>query len=36
LKKGLEKSLPTRHHGLIPDNMEAIFVGKEIIQKVSE
>jgi len=36
LKKGLEKSLPTRHHGLIPDNMDAIFVGKEIIRKVSE
>ena len=36
LKKGLEKSLPTRHHGLIPDNMEAIYVGKDIIQKVSE
>lgn len=36
LKKGLEKSLPTRHHGLIPQNMEAIYIGKEIIQKVSE
>lgn len=36
LKKGLEKSLPTRHHGLIPQNMEAIFIGKEIINKVSE
>ncbi len=36
LKKGLEKSLPTRHHGLIPDNMNAIGIGKEIIQKVSE
>ncbi len=36
LKKGLEKSLPTRHHGLIPQNMEAIYIGKEIVHKVSE
>jgi len=35
LKKGLEKSLPSRHHGLIPSNMEAIYIGKEIIEKVS-
>ncbi len=36
LKKGLEKSLPGRHHSLIPSNMEAIAIGKKIIQKVSE
>jgi 2-oxoglutarate ferredoxin oxidoreductase subunit gamma len=36
LKKGLEKSLPTRHHGLIPANMEAISIGKDIINKVTE
>jgi 2-oxoglutarate ferredoxin oxidoreductase subunit gamma len=36
LKKGLEKSLPTRHHGLIPANMEAIYIGKDLIQKVNE
>ncbi len=35
LKMGLEKSLPTRHHGLIPENMNAIQVGKKLIQKVS-
>ena len=31
IRKGLEKSLPPRHHGLIPDNEKAIEVGKEIV-----
>jgi len=35
LKKGLEKSLPTRHHKLIPANMEAISLGKDLIKKIS-
>lgn len=35
LKKGLEKSLPERHHNLIPANMDAISIGEEIIKKVS-
>jgi 2-oxoglutarate ferredoxin oxidoreductase subunit gamma len=35
LKKGLEKSLPERHHSLIPSNMEAISIGKDIIKKIS-
>lgn len=33
--KGLEKSLPERHHKLIPLNEKAIRRGMEIIQKVS-
>ena len=32
IKKGLEKSLPTRHHNLIPNNLEAVGIGKEIIK----
>ncbi|MDR1877965.1 MAG: 2-oxoacid:acceptor oxidoreductase family protein, partial [Bacteroidales bacterium] len=32
IRKGLEKSLPLRHHGLIPDNEKAIKVGMEIVQ----
>ncbi|HNX89263.1 MAG TPA: 2-oxoacid:acceptor oxidoreductase family protein [Paludibacteraceae bacterium] len=34
IRKGLEKSLPARHHGLIPDNEKAIEIGKEIIREV--
>ena len=32
LRKGLEKSLPARHHGLIPDNEKAVEIGKEILK----
>lgn len=32
--KGLEKSLPTRHHHLIPINKEAILKGFELIKKI--
>lgn len=32
--KGLEKSLPERHHGMIPDNERAIERGKEIIKPI--
>ena len=31
--KGLKKSLPERHHNLIPLNEKAILKGMEIIQK---
>ena len=31
VEKALYKTLPERHHGLIPLNMEAITAGKEII-----
>ncbi|MCL2132423.1 MAG: 2-oxoacid:acceptor oxidoreductase family protein [Lentimicrobiaceae bacterium] len=31
IRKGLEKSLPPRHHNLIPDNEKAIEIGKEIV-----
>ena len=34
IHKGLEKSLPARHHKLIPDNEKAIGIGMEIIQPV--
>jgi 2-oxoglutarate ferredoxin oxidoreductase subunit gamma len=32
IRKGLEKSLPARHHGLIPDNEKAIKIGMEIVK----
>ncbi len=32
IQKGLEKSLPKRHHGLIPENIKAIRVGAEILK----
>ena len=32
--KGLKKSLPERHHKLIPMNEQAILKGMEIIRKV--
>lgn len=32
MRKGLEKSLPERHHKLIPENERAIEKGKEIIK----
>jgi len=32
LKKGLEKSLPIRHHGLIPENIKAVEIGKELLK----
>ncbi|MBP1664784.1 MAG: 2-oxoglutarate ferredoxin oxidoreductase, gamma subunit [Bacteroidetes bacterium] len=31
--KGLKKSLPERHHHLLPQNEEAIKVGMDLIQK---
>ncbi len=34
MRKGLEKSLPKRHHALIPENENAIKVGMEIIQPI--
>lgn len=34
IHKGLEKSLPARHHALIPENERAIERGKEIIKPV--
>jgi len=33
--QGLKKSLPERHHKLLPMNEEAILKGMEIIQKVN-
>lgn len=32
LHKGLEKSLPARHHDLIPDNEKAVETGKQILK----
>ncbi|MDD5570872.1 MAG: 2-oxoacid:acceptor oxidoreductase family protein [Bacteroidales bacterium] len=34
IQKGLEKSLPARHHNLIPDNMKAVQIGKEIVKSI--
>ena len=34
IHKGLEKSLPVRHHNLIPDNEKAIEIGKELIHAI--
>ena len=34
IHKGLEKSLPERHHNLIPQNEEAIELGKGLIEPV--
>jgi 2-oxoglutarate ferredoxin oxidoreductase subunit gamma len=34
IHKGLEKSLPARHHKLIPENEKAIEIGKELINPV--
>jgi len=34
IHKGLEKSLPARHHGMIPDNEKAIEIGKQLIKEV--
>ncbi|HPB25488.1 MAG TPA: 2-oxoacid:acceptor oxidoreductase family protein [Bacteroidales bacterium] len=36
IHKGLEKSLPERHHKLIPDNEKAIEIGKEIIREIQK
>lgn len=33
VEKGLQKSLPERHHGLIPQNMEAFHKGMESVIK---
>jgi len=34
IHKGLEKSLPARHHKLIPENEIAIEIGKSLIQGI--
>lgn len=34
LRKGLEKSLPARHHKLIPENEKAIITGMDMIEPV--
>ncbi len=34
IHKGLEKSLPARHHKLIPENEKAIEIGKELLKAV--
>jgi 2-oxoglutarate ferredoxin oxidoreductase subunit gamma len=35
IRKGLEKSLPKRHHGMIPENEKAVEIGKELIYPVN-
>lgn len=34
LHKGLQKSLPVRHHNLIEDNEKAVEIGKELLKPV--
>ncbi len=34
IEKGLQKSLPARHHNLIPENLKAIEIGKEILKPI--
>jgi 2-oxoglutarate ferredoxin oxidoreductase subunit gamma len=34
IHKGLEKSLPARHHKLIPENEKAIEIGKTLIKAI--
>jgi 2-oxoglutarate ferredoxin oxidoreductase subunit gamma len=34
IHKGLEKSLPARHHNLIPDNERAIETGKSLLKAI--
>ena len=34
IRKGLEKSLPARHHALIPENEKAIGIGKELLTPI--
>ena len=36
IRKGLEKSLPKRHHGMIPENEKAVEIGKNLIYAVNE
>lgn len=36
LEKGLEKSLPARHHGLIPMNIQAVQTGMDKIEIIQE
>ncbi len=35
IRKGLEKSLPERHHGLIPMNLQAVEAGREQVELIS-
>jgi 2-oxoglutarate ferredoxin oxidoreductase subunit gamma len=35
IRKGLEKSLPKRHHGMIPENEKAVEIGKNLIYPVN-
>jgi 2-oxoglutarate ferredoxin oxidoreductase subunit gamma len=35
VEKGLKKSLPVRHHKLIPMNMEAITKGAELLEEIA-
>jgi 2-oxoglutarate ferredoxin oxidoreductase subunit gamma len=35
IHKGLEKSLPSRHHNMIPDNEKAIEIGKGLLKPLN-
>ncbi len=34
IRKGLEKSLPERHHKMIPENEKAIEIGKTLVKEI--
>jgi 2-oxoglutarate ferredoxin oxidoreductase subunit gamma len=36
IRKGLEKSLPERHHKMIPENEKAVEIGKELVKQVQK
>lgn len=36
LEKGLEKSLPSRHHGLIPMNIKAVQTGMDHVETIQQ
>ena len=36
IRKGLEKSLPKRHHNMIPENEKAVEIGKNIIKQLQQ
>lgn len=36
LEKGLKKSLPSRHHQLIPMNIQAVQIGMDKVETLQE
>jgi 2-oxoglutarate ferredoxin oxidoreductase subunit gamma len=36
IRKGLEASLPVRHHSMIPENEKAVEIGKELVKEIQK